>query len=89
MYKTVYQLLTENNIIYDFRISFRQNVSTAHALINLTGNIRQALDKKYIGYGIFVDLQKAFDKVDHEILSAKLIYYRVSKDWFRSYLSNW
>ena len=52
MYKTVYLLLTENIIIYDFRISFRQNVSTAHALINLTGNIRQALDEKYIGYEI-------------------------------------
>ena len=53
MYKTVYLLLTENNIIYDFWISFRQNVSAAHALINLTGNIRQALDEKYIGYEIF------------------------------------
>ena len=60
-------------------------------MINLTENIRQDLDERYSGYGIFVDLQKAFDTVDHEILSARLNYYRVrdvSNDWFRSYISN-
>ena len=68
MYKRVYQFLTENNIIYDLQFGFRQNFSTAHALINLTQNIRQALDQGYIGCGIFVDLQKAFDTVDHMFL---------------------
>ena len=66
-------------------------VSDKHALINLTENIRQALDEGYIGCGIFVYLQKAFDTVDHEILLAKLNHYGVcgvSDDWFRSYLSN-
>ena len=58
MYKRVYQFLTEKNIIYDWQFDFRQNFSTAHALINLTENIRQALDEGYIGCGIFVDLQK-------------------------------
>ena len=83
--------MTENNIIYDLQFGFRQNFSTAHALINVTGNIRQALDEGYIGCGIFVDLLKAFDTVDHEILLAKLNNYGVcgvSNDWFRSYLSN-
>ena len=83
--------MTENNFIYDLQFGFRQNVSTAHALINLTENIRQALDEGYIGYGIFVDLQKAFDTVDHEILLAKLNHYGicgVSNGWFRSYLSD-
>ena len=91
MYKRVYQFLTENNIIYDLQFGFRQNFSTAHALINLTENIRQALDEGYIGCGIFVDLQKAFDAVHHEILLAKLNHYGIrgaSNDWFRSYLSD-
>ena len=60
--------MTENNIIYDLQLDFRQKFSTSHVLINLTKNIRQALDEGYIGCGVFVDLQKAFDKVDHEIL---------------------
>ena len=74
MYKRVYNFLNENNIIYNLQFGFRQRFSASHALINLTENIRQALDEEYIGCGIFVDLQKAFDTIDHEILSSKLDY---------------
>ena len=44
-----------------------------------------------IGCGVFVDAQKAFDTVDHQILLAKLNHYGIrgaSSDWFKSYLSN-
>ena len=77
IYKRVYNFLTENNIIYDLQSGFRQKFSTFHALINLTENIRQALDEGYIECGIFVDLQKAFDTVDHEILLSKLDFYGI------------
>ena len=56
MYKRVYQFLTENNVICDLQYGFRQSFSTAHAFINLTENIRQALEEGYFGCGIFVDL---------------------------------
>ena len=75
MYKRVYNFLSQNNIIYDLQFGFRQKFSTSHALINLTENIRQALDEGYIGCGIFVDLQKAFDTVDHEILTLNIYRY--------------
>ena len=91
MHKWVYNFLSHNNIIYDLQFGFRQKFSTSHALINLTENIRQALDNGYIGCGIFVDLQKAFDTVDHQILLSKLDYYGIwglSNNWFKSYLSN-
>ena len=77
MYKQVYNFLNENNIIYNLQFGFRQRFSASHALINLTENIRQALDEGYIGCGIFVDLQKVFDTVDHEILLSKLDYYGI------------
>ena len=60
------------------------NILPFHAL---TGNIRKALDDENMGCGVFVDLQKAFDTVDHQILSHYGIC-GVSNDWFKSYLSH-
>ena len=91
MYKRVYSFLIENNITYDLQFAFRQKVSTSHALINLTQNIRQALDEQYIHCGTLVVLQKAFDTVDHEILLSKLDYYSIQgrlNNCFKSYLCN-
>ena len=53
--------------------------------------IREALDSGNFACGIFVDLQKAFDTVDHQILLKKLEHYGITgraNDWFNSYLSN-
>ena len=91
MYKRLYTFLNNNNIIYNLQFGFRQQYSASHILINVTENIRKALDDGDIGCGVFVDLQKAFDIVDHQMLLAKLSHYEicgVSNDWFKSYLSN-
>ena len=68
MCKRLYTFLDDKNIIYDLQFGFRQQYSTSHVLINITENIRKALDDGNIGYGVFVDLQKAFDTVAHQIL---------------------
>ena len=72
MYKRLYTFLNNNNIIYNLQFGFRQQYSTSHALINITENIRKALDDRNIGCGVFVHLQKAFDTVDHKTLLEKL-----------------
>ena len=73
------------------QFGFRKKHSTNHALIEITETIRQALDNKTIACGIFVDLQKAFDTVNLNILIAKLEHYGIrgiANKWFASYLKN-
>ena len=58
-----------NNLIYLLQFGFRQKYSTVHALISFMESNRKKLDDGNLGCGIFVDLQKALDTVEHEILS--------------------
>ena len=91
MFKRLYCFLSKNKIIYDLQFGFRENHSTTHALIYITEKIRKAIDENCYSCGIFVDLQKAFDTVDHEILLYKLNHYGIrgtENAWFKSYLSN-
>ena len=80
--------LNNNSTIYNLKFGFRQYYSTSHTLANITENIRKALDEGNIGCGVFVDLLKAFDTVDHQILLAKWNHgiREVFNDWFKSYL---
>jgi len=53
--------------------------------------IRGAIDSGSFACGVFIDLQKAFDTVDHDILIKKLYYYGIrgiANDWFSSYIQN-
>ena len=91
MCRRLYTFLNKNNIVYNLQFGFRQQYSTSHALINITENIGKSLDDGNIGCGIFVDLQRAFNAVDHQILLAIWNHYGirgVSNDWFQYYLCN-
>ncbi len=91
MYNRLYNHLQSNNILYEFQFGFRKNYSTTLALIEVIDNIYKNLDDGKLGVGIYLDLQKAFDTVNHRILLWKLYNYGVRgvvHDWFRSYLNN-
>ena len=70
---------------------FRANHSTVTALLEATDSWAYNIDNGKINGAIFLDLKKAFDTVDHQILLSKLSYYGIhgkSFKWFQSYLEN-
>ncbi len=79
------------HVLYDRQFGFRKAHSTSHAIITLVEKISKSLDTGKVVVGVFLDLKKAFDTVDHEILLQKLDMYGIKNNllqWFKSYLSN-
>ena len=66
--------LETRNCYYPFQFGFRLNFSTNNALMSIAENIQTQLDDGKYSAGVFVDLKKAFDTVDHNILLKKLDY---------------
>ena len=72
IYKRLYDFLDKHSILHSFQFGFRENHSINHALLIMTETIKNSLDNRKLGCGIFLDLQKAFDTVNHSILLLRL-----------------
>ena len=91
MYNHLISFIDKENILYKSQFGFRKSHSTNHAIISLVENVNQALDSGKVLVGVFLDLKKAFDTVDHKILIDKLFKYGIRGNilnWFKSYLTN-
>ncbi|PNF20902.1 hypothetical protein B7P43_G11183 [Cryptotermes secundus] len=85
------QHIHDHNIIVNEQFGFRRQSSTAKASYVLLNEILEALNKQKVVGGVFCDLKKAFDSVNHEILLSKLQYYGIQGrfyDLIASYLSD-
>ena len=77
MYKRLYLFVACNKLLFPFQFGFQEHQSIDHALISMTETIRKSLDTNKYVCGVFIDLQKAFDTVNHTILLSKLKHYGI------------
>ena len=87
----LYEYLESNKLLAPYQFGFRKNRSTSSAVVHLTDTIRKNMDMGELTGALFIDLQKAFDTVDHQSLTSKLLCYVVENaefKWVKDYLSN-
>ena len=90
VYNQLYRYFTQNKLFYDSQYGFRAKHSTELATVEQVDRILHSIDNKELPLAIYMDLSKAFDTLDHTILSNKLRYYGItdiSLKWFMSNLS--
>ena len=91
VYNRSYQFLSKNHLLHKKQYGFRTDHSTYMAVIDFINAVTKAIDQTMNTVGIFMDLSKVFDTIDHDILLSKLYHYGFkgfTKEWFSSYLSN-
>ncbi len=87
--KKLCNFINKHKLLTDSQYRFKTNQSTSLALTELTEETTNSIDKKKFAVGAFIDLKKAFNTTDHELLIRKLEKYgmwRVALNWLRSYL---
>ena len=83
--------ISKHAILFIYQYGFREGYSTTLALIDIIDTIKRKLDQGEIGIGIFINIRKAFDTVNHNILFSKLEHYGFrghSLNLLKSYVSN-
>ena len=88
MYERLVKYIFENNILTNSQFGFRDGHNIQHAILDILSVIHKNMNNNKYSCGVFIDLKKAFDTVDHSVPS-KLHFYGIRvivNDWFRSYL---
>ena len=87
----LFEFLAANNLLSSNQFAYRKLHSTIMSLMNVTDTWYKNIDEKRINVGLFLDLRKAFDSIDHNILLSKLGKYCITHNelaWLTSYLTD-
>ena len=90
MYNRIYKHLKNNNLLFDKQFEFQLNNSTEHAMQLFNNDISSCFERGEYALGVFIDLPKVFDILDHEMLISKLEHNGIKEKtlkWLKSYLS--
>ena len=91
VYNKIFHFLVRYGILFKSQYGFRKGHNTTHATLDFLKTIENAMKENELSIGVFCDLSKAFDTLDHEILLMKLDHYGIRGkwlSWIRSYLTN-
>ena len=91
IYSKIFSFLVRYDILFKSQYGFRKGHNTTHATLDFLQTIDSAFKENEVAIGIFCDLSKAFDTLNHEILLSKLDHYGIRGSWLawlRSYLTN-
>ena len=91
MYNRIFNYLNNNNILTDKQYGFRERRNTSMALLRMINDVTQELDNTNFFIGLFLDLSKVFDTVNHSLQLKKIYHYGIRgtpHHWFTDYLSN-
>ena len=87
IYKRIIDFIEKNDLLYTSQYGFRKGHSTQHAILEIVNTIQTNMSQGLLSCGIFIDVKKASDTVDDDILLSKLHHYGfrdIINEWFAS-----
>ena len=91
MHNRLFSYVSQEKILYSKQFGFQSGHSTEHAILQLANQIRESFENNLYSLGVFIDLSKSFNTVNHSIILKKLEIYGIhgkNLEWFKSYLRN-